>query len=280
MAEVMIRHRTGGLAMACLVAVAGCGSSASKHAASSRARAESATSAATSSSTTAAANNEASKPPKQILSDAAAALRNAHSYAMQGTIIQNHQRLRLKLTTTSATSVDLAFSIASSTVQLIGLPSGSYIRGNVRFWKSQVGARAARIANHWIQVPSPAARGVTSSLGALAPATLSRCLVEDHGTLSLAGQTTIDGRSAILLKDAGNAPGSSPSVLAVSASGPPYPLRYVSSGRQRAGGRIDVCNNGKANDAHGTITFAQFGQVAPIQPPTGAEQLAPQGPRT
>jgi hypothetical protein len=259
--------------------VAGCGSSASKHAASSRASATSSTSTATSSSATSAANNEASKPPKQILADAAAALRNAHSYAMQGTITQNHQRLRLKLTTTSATSVDLAVSIANSMVQLIGLPSGSYVRGNVSFWTSQVGARAARLANRWIQVPPPDAHGVTSSLGALAPATLSRCLVEDHGTLSVGGKTTIDGRSAILLRDAGNAPGSSPGVLAVSASGAPFPLRYVSSGRQRAGGRIDVCNNGKANDAHGTITFGQFGRVAPIQPPTGAEQLA-QGPRT
>lgn len=107
---------------------------------------------------------------------------------------------------------------------------------------------------------------------------MSRCLVEDHGTLTLAGRTTIDGHSAILLKDAGNSPGSSPGVLAIAATGPPYPLRLTALGGQRAGGPIDVCNDGKASNARGTITFSRFRGVPPIQAPQGAEQLA-QGPK-
>jgi len=58
------------------------------------------------SSTTSGAGSEASKPPKQILADAAAAVRSGPGYAMSGTIVQSHQQLRLKLTTTSARSLD------------------------------------------------------------------------------------------------------------------------------------------------------------------------------
>jgi hypothetical protein len=276
------RRRITVLALGCLTALAACGSSgsqtATKTASSATSTPSAATATATGSSTAAAAVTEASKPPNEILSDMAAALRDAHGYAMQGTITQDRQRLRLKLTTTSATSVDLAFAIGDATAELIGVPGASYIRGNTAFWRSQAAPRLARLANHWIEVPSSNARSLTSSLGSLAPATLAHCLIEDHGTLTLVGRTTIDGQPAILLKDAGDLPGSSPSVVAVAATGAPYPLRYTATGGQRAGGRVDVCNDGKASDARGTITFSQFGKVPPIQPPKGAVQLTA-GPR-
>jgi len=124
-------------------------------------------------------------------------------------------------------------------------------------------------------VPASSARATTSSLGGFAPATLSRCLAENHGTLSIAGKSTIDGQPVILLNDAGNAPGSSRAVLAVAAAGTPFPLRYAATRGQRAEGRVDVCNDGKANDAHGTITFSQFGRIPPIKAPKDAVRLTP-----
>ncbi|MGA2925749.1 MAG: hypothetical protein ABSG43_07100, partial [Solirubrobacteraceae bacterium] len=62
--------------------------------------------------------------------------------------------------------------------------------------------------------------------------------------------------------------------LAVAATGVPYPLRYTTTGNQHPGGRIDVCNDGKASDARGTISFSQFGHVPPIHPPRSARQAA------
>ncbi len=187
---------------------------------------------------------------------------------MQGTIAQSDRRVRLRLTTiTKPKSLDLAFAIGGSALELIDLPAAGYVRANASFLRAHGGARAAQLAGRWIQVPTANARTTTSSIGVFAPATLARCLAENHGTLSTAGETTVDGRRAILIKDAGDKPGSSPSVLAVAASGPPYPLRYTGTGRQRAGGRIDVCNNGKPSDSRGTVTFSQFGQVPPIQAP-------------
>lgn len=258
-----------------LLTIAGCGSGTAEQ--STRSVGES-SSAGASGPRGASTQGEASKPPARILADAAAALRAAHGYQMQGTILQSGQTLRLKLRTTSPTSLDLAFAAGEATAEVIELPAASFIQGNRRFWSSQGGAAAARLADRWIAVPASHAHAFTGSLGALAPATLSRCLLEDHGTLSLAGKTTIGGHPALLVRDAGNAPGSTPSLLAVAGSGVPYPLRYTATGGQRAGGRIDVCNDGRATDAHGSLSFGEFGRIAPIQPPSSAQPSRPGGP--
>ncbi len=261
-----------------LLVLVGCGSSATHHSTSTATQHSTST---PTSSTASAASGESAKPPAQILADSTAALRAAPSYAMQGTIAQNGQRMRLRLTTiTKPKSLDLAFAIGGSAVELIELPDAGYVRANARFFRTHGGGRVVQLAGRWIQVPSANARTTTSSLGVFAPATLARCLAENHGTLSTAGETTVDGRRAILLKDAGDKPGSAPSVLAVAASGTPYPLRFTGTGRQRAGGRIDVCNNGKASDSRGSVTFGQFSQVAPIQAPKNVVRAAPSSPGT
>jgi hypothetical protein len=192
---------------------------------------------------------------------------------MQGQLSQGAQHLRLRLTTTAG-SLDLEFDIGNATAELVGIPSASYIRANANFWRSQAGASAVKLAGHWIQVPSSNGHALTSSLGEFAPTTLSRCLTEDHGTMSIAGRATVNGQPAVLLKDAGDKPGSSRSVMAVAATGTPYPLRYTASGGQRPGGRVDVCNDGKGNNARGSISFSEFGKVPPIQAPKGAIRLS------
>ncbi|MDX6539889.1 MAG: hypothetical protein QOI71_1499, partial [Gaiellales bacterium] len=52
----------------------------------------------------------------------------------------------------------------------------------------------------------------------------------------------------MVVADAGDAPGSTPTKLYVATMGPPYPLRLTETGRGRPGGRIDVCNTGKASN--------------------------------
>jgi hypothetical protein len=104
-----------------------------------------------------------------------------------------------------------------------------------------------------------------------APATLARCLTEDHGTLSIGGRASINGEPAILLRDAGNLPGTQPGTVAVATTGPPYPLRLTATGRQRAGGRTDVCNEGHTSgDQNATLTFSRFNQIPALQAPRDA----------
>lgn len=215
------------------------------------------------------------KSPAQLIADAAAALRSAGAYEMQGELTDNHQRALVKVATSSAHSLAMQYSVGGRSVEVISLPTGTYLRASKSFWIAEQGAGAAGLADRWIQIPPADARHITSSLGPFAPATVARCIAEDHGTLSLAGNATVQGHSATLIKDAGNAPGSTPSEIAVAAEGPPYPLRLTATGNQRPGGRIDVCNNGQASDTRGVVTFSDFGHVPAITPPTHATQIGP-----
>jgi hypothetical protein len=218
-------------------------------------------------------SGEASKPPDRIVADAAAAIRSARGYAMQGTMSQNGQAMRFAVVVPGASSLELTFSIAGATIETIVSPSASYVRGNAAFWRAHFGGSASGLANRWIQVAPSSAQTLTSSLGHFAPATVARCLTEDHGTLTVAGMTTIDGRAAVIVRDKGNAPGSSPGELDVAATGPPYPLQATADGVQRAGGPIDVCNDGKATHVRGQVSFGHFGAVPPLQAPKHAIRL-------
>jgi len=270
-----------GLAVVCLMALAGCGSSSSHSASSSASSSTSSPASASSTATTSAATSsaatssggEAAKPPAQILTDAASALRHAHGFAMQGSVNQGKQVVRVKLTTTSPSAIDLSFILGPSSAELIGLPKASYIKANATFWRAQAGPNAVKLAGKWIEVPSTSAHSLTSSLGGLSPSVLPRCLAENHGTLTHGGTTTVNGQSAIVIKDAGDKPGSTRSLLAVAATGTPYPLQYTATGAQRAGGPVDVCNSGKASNARGSLTFSEFGSVPPIKAPAGAIKL-------
>ena len=225
----------------------------------------------------------AGAPPAAVLADAARALRGAGGYAMRADLTQDHRRLMVALTTSSRNAFDATVTTGGLVTEVIRAGGGSFLRANATFWRVHAGgaadarARADRLANHWFQVPASNSGSVTALLGSLAPGTLARCLTEDHGRLSVAGHATIAGTRAIVIRDAGDAPGATPGTIAVATSGPPYPLRYTATGPSRRGGRVDVCNDGRGGDAQGAIRLSQFGRVAPIQPPDGARQ-APGGP--
>jgi hypothetical protein len=258
------------LACLCLGALAGCGSSSNGHPANTSGSGSGGPSSSPAQSSSASSQGEASKSAKQILADAAEALKNAHGYVLQGTLTDQGRPVQLKIIADNAQSLELALSGGGASAELIALPTADYVRANAAFWQPRVGQRAAAIANRWIQIPPAGAAGMTASLGRFAPATLARCLAEDHGDISVAGKTTVDGHPAVVLKDAGNAPGSAPGTLAVATSGPPYPLRATATAGQRAGGHVDVCNDGKASKTHGTLTLSHFGSVPTIKAPQHA----------
>jgi hypothetical protein len=245
------------------------------------------TSAATTSATTAASASGsgaglAGRSPRAILAAAARALGHAGGYAMRADLVQGGSRTTIGLTTTGPRAFDATLSTQGASFDVIAVGGRAFLKGDRAFWRIHGGsgaaarARAARLAGHWLQVPATGPTSVTGSLGTLSPATLGRCLTEDHGTLTVAGRTTIGRTPAIVVRDAGDAPGSTPSTIAVAVSGPPYPLRYQATGRTRRGGPVDVCNDGKGDGATGTISFTQFGQVPTIHPPSGVES-APGG---
>jgi hypothetical protein len=289
-------HPAAALSMSVL-ALAGCGSTTIRHVTTTITRpaatsAPSATSASathttthatashtttTTSHETRAASRTAVSPlhghsPLGIIELAAAALRRSHGYAMRADLVQDHQRTIITLTTSGRDRFAASLTTSHAMFSVISLPGAAYLRGDRAFWRSQVptAAGAARLAGRWLHVPDSGARSVTGTLGTLSPGTFARCLTEDHGALTVAGHATIDGTSALIIRDAGNAPGATPSTIAVTSSGAPYPLRYIATGATRRGGRVDVCNNGRGGGATGTITLSQFGHTPVVQAPSRA----------
>jgi hypothetical protein len=244
-----------GLAVACVAVLAGCGSGSSHHAASTAAISP-------------GAGGEAGKPAGQILTDAAAALRNAHGYVMQGQLTQSGHAQQVRVVA-GRSSLELTLKGGSGALSVIVLPTGAYIKVNQAFLASHTGDHGI-LANRWIQIPATSAQALASQLGQFSPSVVARCLVEGHGTLSLAGRTTVTGHPAVVIRDAGNVPGGAPGTLAVAASGTPYPLQVTETGNKRAGGRVDVCNDGRAENSRGQFTFSQFGSAPPVTAPNNA----------
>jgi hypothetical protein len=249
------------LAVGCLMALGGCGSSAQTSMSSTSSP------ASRTQAPTTAPVEEGSKAAWRLLDDAASALHSIHSYVMRGVLTQDERRVRFELRTSSSTSIEMTLSMDTSTAQIRLVPAGYYLRANAAFWRQHFGARAAAAAGHWLQVPSASARAFTSSLGSLAPSNLSRCILENRGALSIAGRTRIDGRPAIVIRDAGDVPGGSPSLFAIAANRPRFPLWSKATGPTRPGGPIDVCNDGKGSDIGGSVTISDYGRVPDIQAP-------------
>ena len=275
--------------------LAGCGSTTIRHVTTTITRPAASTAPSTTTTTSATTTHAAASPatttshaahaaasrfhgrsPLGIIDLAAAALRRSHGYAMRADLLQNGERTTIALTTSGGKRFAASLTTSHGMFSVISLPGAAYLRGDRAFWRSQVptAAAAARLAGRWLHVPDSGARSVTRTLGTLSPGTFARCLTEDHGALTVAGHATIDGARALIIRDAGNAPGATPSTIAVASSGTPYPLRYVATGATRRGGRVDVCNSGSGSGATGTITLDQFGRTPEVQAPARAGSAA------
>jgi hypothetical protein len=201
--------------------------------------------------------------------DAAGAMRGVRGYRVQARITGS-RLTRIGLTMNSPTAFDLTLGFDRNALEVIEVGGSSYLRANAAFLRARLGAGAAILGGRWVRVPMAATRGLTKATDAFIPGTLGRCLLENHGTLRVAGAATVAGQPAVVVEDAGDAPGAQPGKLYVAATGPPYPLRVTGTGHQRAGGRVDVCNDGKASNAGAVATFSQFNRTPPVEAPANA----------
>ncbi len=204
---------------------------------------------------------------------AAAALRSARSYAINATMTQGGTTQQLQMDYGGPQRISVQLNAGAGPVRMILLGDDTYINASAQFWRSQgpaTRAIASELGGKWIALGASAGKGVLSGLGHLSPEYGARCLTEDHGTLSVAGTTTVSGQPAVVIKDAGNKPGSQPGTLAVAATGTPYPLRIASSGRQQPG-HTNVCNN--SGSSVGTATLSDFDNVPAITAPAGAIKI-------
>jgi hypothetical protein len=256
----MVRHRSIITGLVCAGIVAACGSTTSPPPRRTGA--------------VLATGGEAAKSPRQILADGAAALRRVRGFVAAGTLtLDQQQPLRIELRVHDTHSLEMDIASYGTSAELIVVPGSSYVRGNTGFWISRIGPRGSLLADRWIQVPPATAATIVGSVRNLSPASMSRCFTEHHGRLTVVGQASIEGHPAVLVRDAGDVPGSTPEEIAVSTSGPAYPLALRVIGAQHPGGRRDACNTEDETDAVGTLTFGQFGAVEPIKPPARATRF-------
>jgi hypothetical protein len=213
------------------------------------------------------AASTAMSSPRRLVAEAQRALRSARGYRLVGTVAQNGAVTHVELAIDAHGSLDLSVTNASTAFDLISVASGAFVDADAAFWTAALGPGGARLAGRWVVFPRSHARLLEAGFAVFMPATFARCLGEDLGTLTDAGTATVQGRRAIVIRDAGNAPGDAPGELAVAATGPPYPLRLATTAGQRPGGRIDVCNDGRGNGARGTVTLGEFGRVPTITAP-------------
>jgi hypothetical protein len=226
-------------------------------------------------------NGVSAKSPEQILAATLAALHSAHAFVMAGKIVEDHKTTGIRIAYESSSKLELGLNESGRTEDIILLADAGYVKANEAFWIAQRAKKPASLANHWIEIPAGSGKSLTSSLGFFSPSTLSRCLGEDVGTLSREGTTKVAGKPAVVIRDAGNVPGGTPGLLEIATNGPAYPLRITSTGLTRAGGKVDVCNSGKAeNDEGSSITLSDFNRVPVIKAPSTTVKLgsAPSSP--
>lgn len=218
------------------------------------------------------AGGEAAKPAVQIVNDAAGAMRGAGAYVIEVNATQNGGPTVAKIVRSASGAVEISESLGAASSQVIVLPTAAYLNASKAFL-SQQGQLPASLAGRWLEIPAEGIQALTSQLGQFSPTRLAGCIASEHGALSKAGTTTVGGQPAVVVKDAGNLPGTQPGKLAVAESTPHYPLQLIVTGPRRSGGKLGACNNGTSSATTGTLTLSDFGHAPPITAPAHAIRL-------
>jgi hypothetical protein len=219
---------------AAVVALSGCGGSAGGgHVA--------ATPASHSVSPNAAASSpEAGRSPAQIIADAQAALNHVHSFHIEVTGRESGRRTSLSADIQVPGRLSAVLTQGAGVARVVLIGDAAYFNANAPFLLAQGNVHrdvVPLLANRWLRVPNSPSLGFGSLLASTEPGLVGPCTIGPHlGTIVAKGRGTVNGRPVIILADKGDAPGSSPGLIYLSASGPPLELKAVQTGPQKPGG--------------------------------------------
>lgn len=205
------------------------------------------------SSTSSSGNGIASKTPTEILAASKSAAAGAATVHVAGSILSEGKPISLDMELVGSNGVGDnggrgRLTLGGLGIKLIAIDKAVYVKGNDAFYTHFAGARAARLLHgKWLQ--GSAEHGPLASFASLA--NLGKVLdstLQDHGPLSSAGTTTVNGQKAVGVTDADN-----DGTLYVATSGAPYPLEIVKSGTTTGAGKI---------------VFDRWNKPVTLQPPT------------
>jgi hypothetical protein len=199
----------------------------------------------------ASGNGVASKAPDAIVSAALGAIDGAKSAHISGKVVSGTEPISLNLHLVSGTGGRGQMSEGGLSFKIEVIHSEVYINGSPAFWKHFGGAAAAQVfQGKWLKAP---ATGQFASLAQLSNLhALLGTVLSTHGSLTKTGATTVNGQSAVGVKDTTQG-----GTLYVATTGKPYPLEILKSGGE--GGRI-VLNS--------------FNQPVSLTPPANAIDIS------
>jgi hypothetical protein len=227
----------------------------------------------------ATSNGEAAKPARQILDDAATALRHIHSVKVQviGNIEKHPATYTIAFERPDRASITFERGSQAAVARVVA--GAAYMKANASLYEHQAGfpsSAVGLVADRWIKLPQQESFG--ELFKSFSVEKLSRCLVEEPGTLIVAGEAKVKGHPAVVLVDKGDRPGSTPSKLYVATTGAPLPLRIVATGKERPGGPKDECSEAGEPAAPGDeLTFSEYNRPLGITAPAGAIDLSQLG---
>jgi hypothetical protein len=215
---------------------------------------------------------EAAKPALQILHDAAASLRAADSFRVEGRGTLGGQPNSSFTAAVAPSSLSLDLAQGGQVLQAIFVGGSAYVRANAAYWQDQThSTAAAAFANRWIST-----RASSSQLGSLqlTGAALGRCLLFNHGTLGVVRRASVGGHPVVVIADRGDRPGSTPTEFSIATTGQPVLLRALATGNQRPGGRRDAQCNGQGGRTGDELTISDYNQPLHITAPAQADLSA------
>ncbi|HZO97451.1 MAG TPA: hypothetical protein VFB42_08780 [Gaiellaceae bacterium] len=170
-------------------------------------------------------NGEAGRTAEQIVADAQAAVRTATSVHVTGSSAGGGTPLRVDLELVAGRGGKGRVTANGLTFDLVRIGSTAYVKGDASFWRSFVGAGAARLLEgRWLK-----ASATTGDLATFTPLTdlerLFTTMLGAHGKLEKGDETTIGDAPAIEVRDAEQG-----GTLYVSTRGKPYPLALAKGG--------------------------------------------------
>ena len=224
----------------------------------------------------AAAADESTKTPAQILADVKRDLAKVRGYHFSGSEIDGKHTTRVTGDVSAAGRADMTIREAGTRARVILVPGAYYLNANAAFWKANGGSQgpavADKLAGRWFKTTDP---GLRSLVAEFLPKHVASCVSAGTGTLSNGGVSSVGGRRAVVVIDAGDQPGTAPGKLYVSASGPSLPLRIVQTGPTRPGGHIDKrCQDEPSTSTASDVRFSGFDQPRHIHAPKGAITLS------
>ena len=191
-------------------------------------------------------NGIATRSPAQILAAAESAAGRAVSVHVKGSILSEGTPISLQMELLPGKGGSGELELGGDHVDLVTLDRLVYVKADERFYRGVAGAAAARaLGDRWLRARAsvgpfaPLAR--LASAGQLIDGTLA-----NHGALTNAGTTTLDGRPVVAVRDPAH-----DATLYVAATGPPYPLEI------RVGGA-----------GHSEIVFDRWNKRVTLTPPT------------